>query len=110
STLGNPIADLAYFCMGLRLPSDSAQPGLGGLDVKSLGIPDEREIVAQYCQLRGIDDIPNWDFYLVFSYFRLASICQGVYKRALQGNASNEKALEVGKTVHALAHMAVDLI
>ena len=110
STLGNPVADLAYFCMGLRLPGGISMPGLAGLDRQELGVPSEEEIVARYCELRGIENIPNWNFYLVFSFFRLCSICQGVYKRALMGNASNEKALDVGKTVHVLSDLAVDLI
>ena len=25
----------------------------------------------------------NWHFYLAFSYFRMAAICQGVYKRGV---------------------------
>ncbi|MFO8142634.1 MAG: phosphotransferase family protein, partial [Marinobacter sp.] len=38
-----------------------------------------------------------------FSLFRLAAILQGVYARALQGNAANADALQVGKRASLLA-------
>ena len=111
STLGHPYADLAYQCMQWRLPHSSGFRGLGGLDRAALGIPSEGDYVAAYCRRRGIDAIGNWTFYLAFSFFRLAAICQGVYKRALDGNASNpEKAKTYGDAVKLLAGLAVELI
>jgi aminoglycoside phosphotransferase (APT) family kinase protein len=110
STLGHPWADLAYQCMQLRIPADAAIPGLGNVDRKALGIPSETEYVARYCELTGIDTIPNWNFYIVFSFFRLAAILQGVLKRALDGNASNKKALQHGALSKPLTEMAVQLI
>jgi aminoglycoside phosphotransferase (APT) family kinase protein len=109
STLGHPFADLAYQCMQLRMLHSGVMPGLGGLDRGALGIPSEQEYVAQYCKRRGIDGIANWNFYLVFSFFRFAAILQGVKKRALEGNASSDKALQMGELVEPLAEMAVAL-
>lgn len=110
STLGHPFADLAYQCMQLRMAHDGIMPGLGGLDRQALGIPSEQDYVAEYCQRRGIKDIEHWNFYLVFSFFRFAAILQGVKKRALEGNASSPKALQMGELVRPLADMAVELI
>ncbi|HDR9055418.1 TPA: phosphotransferase [Burkholderia vietnamiensis] len=110
STLGNPLADLAYFCMCLRLPAGTQVRGLAGQDRAELGIPDEAAIVARYCELRGIEPIRDWHFYLAFSFFRLAAIAQGVKARALQGNASSEQALRVGAMAGRLAELAVDVI
>jgi aminoglycoside phosphotransferase (APT) family kinase protein len=110
STLGHPLADIAYFCMCLRLPKDGKIPGLLGVDRAAIGVPSEEEIVAQYCQARGIEVIENWNFYVIFSFFRLAAILQGVYKRALDGNASNSEALVVGKEARVLAELAIELI
>ena len=111
STLGHPYADVAYQCMQWRLPHDSAFRGLGGIDRASLGLPSEENYVAQYCVRRKIAGIANWTFHLAFSFFRLAAICQGVYKRALDGNASNpEKARSYGEAVTLLAGLAVRLI
>lgn len=111
STLGHPYADLAYQCMQWRLPHSSGFRGLGGIDRKSLGLPSEGEYVQAYCMRRGLAGIDNWTYYLAFSFFRLAAICQGVYKRALDGNASNpEKARTYGDAVTLLARLAVEVI
>ncbi|OUS31752.1 phosphotransferase family protein [Gammaproteobacteria bacterium 45_16_T64] len=110
STLGHPFADLAYQCMQLRMEKDGMMPGLAGVDRTSLGIPSEEAYVAEYCERMGLNSIPNWNFYLAFSFFRFASILQGVKKRALNGNASNEKALSVGNFVKPLADLAVSLL
>jgi len=104
STLGHPLADLAYYCLPYHLPSD--MPGMRGLqgeDLEALGIPDEQETIARYCAKTGREGITDWHVYLAFSLFRLASIVQGVYKRALDGNAANANALEVGKRASLLA-------
>jgi aminoglycoside phosphotransferase (APT) family kinase protein len=111
STIGHPFADLSYQCMQWRLPYESGFRGLGGVDRKSLGLPSESAYVEAYCRRRGIDRIENWMFYLAFSFFRLAAICQGVYKRSLDGNASNpEKARTYRDAVALLAGLAVRLI
>ena len=114
STLGHPCADLAYQCMAMRLPASERQQmapvGLAGLDLHPLGLPVEEEYIASYCQYRGIDHIDNWNFFLAFSFFRLAAIAQGVAKRASQGNASNASAREVGEMVDPLASMALEII
>ena len=111
STLGHPYADLAYMCMTLRFPANGiGLSGLAGIDRTQLGIPSEQEFVAMYCERVGIDSIPNWTYYLAFSFFRLASICQGVAKRAADGNASSKKASQVGAFVEPLAQMAMQAI
>ena len=111
STLGHPLADLAYQCMQLRLPKGFGNiDGLANLDREALGIPSEQQYVASYCQRMNITHIDNWPFYLAFSFFRLAAIVQGVAKRATLGNASNKKAGEVGSYVRPLAQMALAII
>ena len=82
--------------------------GLGGVDRKAIGLPSEDDYVAAYCERRGISDIGNWAFYVAFSFFKLAAILQGVYKRALDGNASNpERAKQMGTAIPLLAQAAV---
>lgn len=110
STLGHPYADLAYLCMCLRLPDSGFPKGLGDQPRRSLGIPGEDELVALYCRWRGIEPPDDWTFYLAFAFFRLAAICQGVLKRALDGNASSERALETGRQTVRLAALGVALI
>jgi aminoglycoside phosphotransferase (APT) family kinase protein len=111
STLGHPFADLAYQCMQWRLPNAGDFRGLGGLDGAALGIPDERSYVAAYCRRAGLSSIPDWTFLIAFSFFRIAAIVQGVYKRSLDGNASNpERARKMGAGVPLMARLAVEEI
>jgi aminoglycoside phosphotransferase (APT) family kinase protein len=110
STLGHPWADLAYQCAQLRLPMDAPIPGLAGLDRKALGIPSEEEYVDRYCAYTGIQSIPNWNFYIVFSLFRLAAILEGVKRRALEGNASNQKATDYGNLARPVSEIAAALL
>jgi aminoglycoside phosphotransferase (APT) family kinase protein len=110
STLGHPFADLAYQCMHWRLPSGSFR-GLAGLDRTALGIPTEAEYVAAYCRRTGLKEIPGWTFLVAFSFFRYAAIAQGVFKRSLDGNASNpERARELGRAVAELAGFAMQAV
>ncbi len=111
STLGHPLADLAYQCMHWRLPHEGAFRGLGGLDRTALGLPLETDYVRDYCARRGIERPQNWVFALAFSFFRAAAIIQGVVKRLVDGNASNpERARALGPAVPLLARMARDLV
>lgn len=109
STLGHPFADLAYQCMQWRLPNEGAFKGLGGVDRAASGIPTEEAYVARYCERRGLPEIGNWPFYIAFSFFRLAAILQGVYRRSLDGNASNAQTGQLyGKAVPTLAQLAME--
>jgi aminoglycoside phosphotransferase (APT) family kinase protein len=108
ATIGHPLSDLAYNCMPYRTPPDRFM-GLLGTDLRAAGIPEEADYVAAYCRRTGRDSIPHWNFYLGFSFFRSASILQGVYARALQGNASSENARELGASVRSAAETAWEL-
>ncbi len=111
STLGHPLADLAYLCTCMRLPVELGPlSGLARMDRAELGVPTEQEMVSLYCELRGIGPIDDWYFYLAFSYFRLASICQGVFRRAQDGNASDSRAGSRENIAPVLADMAIKLL
>lgn len=105
STLGHPMADLAYNCMKYY---QSLLPGQPKVDNQP-GIPGEAEFVAEYCKRTGRGQLPNWNFYLAFSFFRLAAIVQGVYKRGLQGNASSTEALSMLDTVKTTAKVGWEI-
>jgi aminoglycoside phosphotransferase (APT) family kinase protein len=96
--------------MQWRLPNTGISRGLADIDRKAMGIPTEAEYVEAYCRRTGRDGISDWTFCLAFSFFRLASIVQGVFKRALDGNASNTQAMQMGKMARPLAQAAIDLI
>jgi aminoglycoside phosphotransferase (APT) family kinase protein len=90
STIGHPLADIAYNAFIWR----SHSPGWGsldGVDLAASGIPTEAEYVEAYCRRTGRSGIDDWPFYMAFGIFRLASISQGVYRRVLAGNAASER-------------------
>lgn len=102
STIGHPLADLAYNCLGYHY-THPRQGGLVDIDLAAMGIPTEAEYVRRYCERTGRGTIEKWPFYVSFSLFRLASISQGVYKRGLDGNASSETAALYGNMCQFLA-------
>ena len=108
STLGDPIADFAYHVMYWRIAPDLFR-GLGGVEVQSLGIPTEHEYVAAYCRRTGRQGIDSFDFYILFSMFRIAAILQGIAKRAIEGTAASARAVDVGRRARPLAEQAWEL-
>ena len=84
STLGHPLADLAYNCILYHSQSESWGT-LAGVDLETAGIPSESAYIAAYCARTGRAGIEDFPFYLAFSLFRLAAIGQGVFKRNLDG-------------------------
>jgi len=58
---------------------------LKGINLQELGIPSHQRLIEMYCERMGIPLLENFDFYMAFSFFRVAAILQGVYKRSTQG-------------------------
>ena len=112
STLGHPLADFSYHCMAWHIPPGVFR-GIGGLDLAALGIPDEAAYVRRYCERRSAAGSPldpaalraDWDFYLAYNLFRMASIMQGIARRVLDGTASSDQARSSGAATRALAEM-----
>jgi aminoglycoside phosphotransferase (APT) family kinase protein len=107
STLGDPMADLAYNAFLWR--SDS--PGWGtlkGVDFAASGIPTEADYVATYLRRAGREGVADWPFYLAFAIFRLASISQGVYRRNLNGVLATEREAINGTA--PLAETALEIL
>jgi aminoglycoside phosphotransferase (APT) family kinase protein len=109
STLGHPLADFTYHCMAWHIPPGTFR-GIGGLDLRSLGIPGEREYVERYCQRTGRADpdalMADWNFYLAYNLFRLASITQGIARRVVDGIAASAHARGTSDATRPLAEMA----
>jgi aminoglycoside phosphotransferase (APT) family kinase protein len=111
STLGHPLADLGYNCMIYHFGEGfGASEGYAGMDLAAFGIPTETDYVAAYARRTGRKEIPDWDFYVAFSLFRLAAIVQGVYKRGLDGNASSDTAKSYGDRARVLAELGWSLV
>lgn len=94
ATLGHPLADLGYACLTYHMPpGPSGATGLLGEDFAASGIPDQESFVAAYARAAGRPVPRDLEVFIVFSMFRLASIVAGVWKRALDGNAADPRAI-----------------
>ncbi|MEK7387908.1 MAG: phosphotransferase family protein [candidate division NC10 bacterium] len=108
ATLGHPLADLAYNCLPYRFTRE--WEGLADKNLGELGIPTEQEYVAAYCRRTKRAGIPDWEFCLAFSMFRLSAIAQGIMGRALAGTANDPNARERGRRARPLADSAWALV
>jgi aminoglycoside phosphotransferase (APT) family kinase protein len=107
STIGHPLADIAYNCFLWR--SDSPSWGsLLGVDFATSGIPTEKAYLDAYCRRTGREGVENWNFYMAFGIFRLASISQGVYRRVIAGSVASDRPA-VNGTQH-LARQALAIL
>ncbi|MES2297872.1 MAG: phosphotransferase [Pseudomonadota bacterium] len=105
STLGHPAADFSYHCMSWHIPPGEFR-GIGGLDLKALGIPSQQEYIARYCARTGKTiRSEDFNFYLAYNMFRLAGIMQGIMKRYVDGTAASAQALENGKKARPMAEL-----
>jgi len=112
ATIGNPIADLATSLLCYRIPAEASGvvPGFSAPVQRNLrehGIPSEDELVAQYEEVAMVDARSVWPVFLAFCAFRNASILQGVYRRALNGNAASENALDTQNLVKLFADLGM---
>ncbi|MFM9887429.1 MAG: phosphotransferase family protein [Burkholderiales bacterium] len=108
STLGHPLADFSYHCMSWRIPPGAFR-GIGGLDLPALGIPTEAQYIDVYAKRTGRARIEHWDFYLAYNMFRLSAILQGIMKRALDGTAASQQAIDAGKRARPMAEMGWEI-
>src|SRR5260370_23139428 len=77
STLGDPLADLAYHLMQWDMPPSETGAGVGSLvghDLGALGIPSRADYVDSYVARTGLDPRPHLPVYLAYNFFRLAAI------------------------------------
>ena len=108
ATLGAPLADVAFNAMAWRsLPSEYG--GLLGLDLDSMGIPDEASYLTRYYAKAGRAEavLP---FHFAFAMFRFAVIFEGIASRAAAGNATADNAAQAGTLGPAFARRAVEAL
>jgi aminoglycoside phosphotransferase (APT) family kinase protein len=105
STLGDPLADFTYVLMNWSMPHEG-RSSLGGVDVASLGIPTQDEVIAIYCKETGRDGIPDLEWYFAYNLFRLCGIVQGIAGRVRDGTAASARAVEQASRAVPLAEAA----
>ncbi|HEX5805906.1 MAG TPA: phosphotransferase family protein, partial [Macromonas sp.] len=108
STLGHPLADVAYSAMAWHMQPAEFY-GINGLDHAALGLPSQQDYFAAYHAAGGCAQ-PVEPFHLAFSLFRFAVILEGVAARAKAGNSSSANAAEVGAQAAAFARQGCALI
>ncbi|XP_029778300.1 acyl-CoA dehydrogenase family member 10 isoform X1 [Suricata suricatta] len=111
STVGDPLVDVASSCLPHYLPSSfpgSLLRGFRDCDFTQLGIPTAEEYFRMYCLHSGMPPADNWNFYMAFSFFRVAAILQGVYKSSLTGQASFVATEPSGKLTEFISNLAWD--
>ncbi|MBR0551432.1 phosphotransferase family protein [Stakelama marina] len=105
STLGDPLADFAYFAMNW-VTEPEGRSGVMGRTGPETGIPTLEAVTERYCEKTGRDGVPDLNWYFSYNLFRLMGIVQGIKKRWLDGNASNAKAEATAARVPGLAEAA----
>uniref|UniRef100_A0A914CLP6 Acyl-CoA dehydrogenase family member 11 n=1 Tax=Acrobeloides nanus TaxID=290746 RepID=A0A914CLP6_9BILA len=114
STLGDPMADLGTCLLGhYNTIKAKAFPSLTPVHrLKSLNIPSSDELLHEYCKVLNLEPIApqDWTFYMSYTFFKYASILQGVYKRGLQGQASQEESLTFKHVPRTMANLGLKLI
>ena len=86
STLGDPLADLAY---ALNQWAEAGDPPSARADRPTTltGFPPRRALADRYAQRTG-RDLSRLDFYIGFNRWKSAAIVHGVYARYLEGKKS----------------------
>ena len=88
STLGDPLADLAYALNQWVEPSEIGKPGVNAATAVT-GLPSRETLARRYADRAGAD-ISQLDFYVGFNRWKTACIVHGVYARYMEGKKSTE--------------------
>jgi len=113
STLGDPLADFAYYLMAWDMPPSPSGVGFGSLagrDLGALGIPSRAAEVEAYRARTGLDPGPHLASYLAYNFFRVAAILQGIAGRLRDGTATSDNAAGMAAMVRPLAAKAWQLV
>jgi aminoglycoside phosphotransferase (APT) family kinase protein len=88
STLGDPLADLAYALNWFPDPTD-AEPPKPESATAPPGFPSRSSLIARYGERTG-RDLSRLDYYVGFNRWKSAAIVHGVYARYMEGKKSAE--------------------
>lgn len=88
STLGDPLADLAYALNQWTEPGDAAIDGPAGATAVP-GFPSRAELAERY-ERRTACDLSKLDYYIGFNRWKSAAIIHGVYARYVEGKKSTD--------------------
>lgn len=107
STLGHPLADLAFCCMPWHTAPEE-YGGLLGLDLETRQLPVEDEIIARYMEASG-EAPPLLPFHKAFALYRFAVIFVGIADRVRAGNAADPEAEKLAPLAERFAIRALEI-
>ena len=94
-TLGDPLADVGYLLNNWVSPDDVLGPGEGyHTPTRAGGFISRQTLAEQYSTTTG-RDLSEINYYRAFSYWRLASIAQGAYKRYVDGAMGENREIDL---------------
>tara|TARA_B100000886_G_scaffold140533_1_gene95156 strand:+ start:17648 stop:18685 length:1038 start_codon:yes stop_codon:yes gene_type:complete len=99
STIGDPLADFGYHCMLWDVGNISDEKA------KENGIFTQKEYVDLYLSRTNFSLESEWEFYIIFSLFKVAGICQGILGRVRDGTASSDFAKQMGERAKFFAEL-----
>lgn len=99
STIGDPLADFGYHCMLWDIGN------INDDTAKENGIFTQKEYVDLYLSRTNFALDGEWEFYIIFSLFKVAGICQGILGRVRDGTASSDFAKQMGERAKFFAEL-----
>jgi aminoglycoside phosphotransferase (APT) family kinase protein len=93
STLGDPLADLAYALNWWPDPTDT-EPVLPEAATAPEGFPTRTELAARYAERTG-RDLSKLDYYVGFNRWKSAAIVHGVYARYCEGKKTADEGVDL---------------
>jgi aminoglycoside phosphotransferase (APT) family kinase protein len=104
-TLGDPLADVGYL-LNWWYTADEVDLGKGdGAPTAVGGFPTRDELIAYYEKATG-RDLSRINYYRALSYWRLAAISQGVYRRYMEGVMADSSDIDPSFFKNRLLRMA----
>jgi aminoglycoside phosphotransferase (APT) family kinase protein len=106
STLGDPLADVGLFLLYWG-QADAQIIATGQAIDDQAGFASRDEIVELYAKESG-REVDNLDFYVVFAFYKLAIIVEGIHARYRMGKTLGEGFEHMGEMVASLVDEALE--
>ncbi|WP_010530155.1 phosphotransferase family protein [Lentibacillus jeotgali] len=110
TTVGDPLTDLGVAMSYWKEDNDSSLLKKGTEDdpvTTYPGFMTRNEFMEAYAKKSG-RDVSNMNFYLIFSYFKLAVICQQIYFRWKKGQTKDVRFKDLNVYVNNLIQYCVE--
>lgn len=109
STIGHPLSDLANLLLPWYIPGQNGISGFWGV-ARPIPVPEANDLIREYCRLCNRPyPIKNWKFCIVFAFFRLAVIMQGIAARVKRNQASSGFANKIASLFLPTSMMAYSI-